>query len=51
MSIKVSQNCIFYEFPNKLIYQRGGGGGKQHYAIDPIRTHAELLLNIKTPHW
>ncbi len=50
MSIKVSQNCIFYEFPNKLKY-RGEGGGEQHYAIDPIRTHAELLLNIKTPHW
>lgn len=50
MSIKVCMNCIFNAFPNKLIYQRGGGN-KQLYAIDPIRTHAELLLNIKTPHW
>ncbi len=51
MSIKVCMNCIFNAFPNKLYIKGEEGGDKQHYAIDPIRTHAELLLNIKTPHW
>ncbi len=52
MSIKVSQNWIFYEFPNKLIYQRRGegggrggeGGGEGANSIMPL-TPLELMQN------